>query len=197
MERLDEMRDELATSARKRAGEVGEAAADRAGAAWSVYSEKESAALRSSITWARELLVSTSKSLQAAQERVGDFVATGQSHAEISAERVRADVSSAAATYPEGVVATSTVLFATARGAANGTVLGQSPRLTLLFAAAVSLHQYACESNKAAPPLTARAPCLTVCAPPPSLQVDDASAQVRSGRLLDAGARRVCVLLRL
>ena len=75
---------------------------------------------------------------EAARERAHEFVATGQSHAEMSVDRVRTDVSTAAAAYPEGVVATSTLLFATARGAANGSVLGQSPRLTLLFAAAVS-----------------------------------------------------------
>lgn len=137
MDRLGEVRDELAA----RAGKLGDAAADRAGAAWSVYSEKESAALRSGITWARELMGSTGKYLQAARERAHEFVATGQSHAETSVDRVRTDVSTAAAAYPEGVVATSTLLFATARGAANGSVLGQSPRLTLLFAAAVSLHQ--------------------------------------------------------
>ena len=141
METVKERLGEAQVAATRVAGEAADAAATRAGAAWSVYSEKESAAMRSGITRAREVLASSGKSMQAAQERAHEIVATGQSHTEMSVDRVRANVSSAAAEYPEGVVATSTLLFATARGAANGSVLGQSPRLTLLFAAAVSLHQ--------------------------------------------------------
>ena len=141
METVKERLGEAQVAAARVAGEAADAAATRAGAAWSVYSEKESAAMRSGITRAREVLASSGKSLQAAQERAHEIVATGQSHTEMSVARARANVSSAAAEYPEGVVATSTLLFATARGAANGSVLGQSPRLTLLFAAAVSLHQ--------------------------------------------------------
>ena len=61
---------------------------------------------------------------------------------EASVRQVRADVAAAAAAYPEGVVAVSTTLFANARGAWNGTVLDRSPRLTLLFAAAMTMRQW-------------------------------------------------------
>ena len=106
------------------------------------YCASEEQTLRSGIVSARQLAESTQASAEATQLQATGAVNAHAGHVEASVRQARAVVTAAAAASPEGVVAVSTVLFATARGAWNGTVLGRSPRLTLLFAAAVTMRQW-------------------------------------------------------
>lgn len=106
------------------------------------YCDTEKQTLQSGIASARQLAESTQASAEATQQQATQEVNARVGRVEASVRQVRADVAAAAAAYPEGVVAVSTTLFANARGAWNGTVLGRSPRLTLLFAAAVTMRQW-------------------------------------------------------
>ena len=111
--------------------------------AWSAYSKQEKRALQEAIAAVRRVQESSLASAHALQERAQTFAETGVAHTEATAARALASVSDAAATYPEGVVGGSTVLFATARGASNGSMLGRSPASAVLFAAAMTVYQRA------------------------------------------------------
>lgn len=106
------------------------------------YCDTEKQTLRSGIASARQLAESTQASAEATQQQATQAVNARVGRVEAGVRKVRADIAAAAAASPEGVVAASTMLFANARGAWNGTLLGRSPRLTVLFAAAMTMRQW-------------------------------------------------------